>query len=104
MPFEFSAPQVGVDGWQHEKGSRLAPFFMLRCTGFSVRRAWLAGLKGGQLPIYGNGQNIRDWLFVLDHCNTIHTVLERGRVVRSIILVEIMKKPIYRLFILCVIY
>ncbi|MBU0755288.1 MAG: GDP-mannose 4,6-dehydratase, partial [Planctomycetes bacterium] len=31
------------------------------------------------LPIYGDGKNIRDWLYVEDHCRAIRTVLERGR-------------------------
>ena len=31
------------------------------------------------LPIYGDGQQIRDWLYVEDHCRAIHSVLEKGR-------------------------
>lgn len=30
------------------------------------------------IPIYGTGMNIRDWLYVMDHCHAIETVLERG--------------------------
>jgi len=30
------------------------------------------------LPVYGDGQQIRDWLYVEDHCHAIHTVLEKG--------------------------
>src|SRR3954463_879539 len=30
------------------------------------------------LPVYGDGQQVRDWLYVEDHCHAIHTVLERG--------------------------
>lgn len=37
-------------------------------------------LAGEKLPIYGTGKNIRDWLFVLDHCSAIYTVLEKGQV------------------------
>ena len=37
-------------------------------------------LEGKALPVYGDGLNIRDWLFVLDHCNAILTVLDKGRV------------------------
>jgi dTDP-glucose 4,6-dehydratase len=32
------------------------------------------------LPIYGKGDNIRDWLYVSDHCNAIDIVLEKGRI------------------------
>ena len=37
-------------------------------------------LAGEPLPVYGDGRNVRDWLFVLDHCSAIRAVLERGRV------------------------
>ncbi len=32
------------------------------------------------LPVYGDGRNVRDWMYVGDHCAAIHAVLERGRV------------------------
>jgi len=36
--------------------------------------------RGGKaLPVYGDGMNVRDWLYVEDHCEAIATVLERGR-------------------------
>jgi dTDP-glucose 4,6-dehydratase len=35
-------------------------------------------LEGKPIPIYGRGDNIRDWLFVEDHCQALLTVLERG--------------------------
>jgi dTDP-glucose 4,6-dehydratase len=35
---------------------------------------------GKPLPVYGDGQNVRDWLFVEDHCEAIATVFARGRV------------------------
>jgi dTDP-glucose 4,6-dehydratase len=40
----------------------------------------LNALEGKQLPVYGDGRNVRDWLFVEDHCAAIRTVLARGRV------------------------
>ena len=35
-------------------------------------------LAGETLPVYGDGANVRDWLYVLDHCAAVHAVLERG--------------------------
>ena len=37
-------------------------------------------LAGEALPVYGDGRNIRDWLFVGDHCSAIQRVLDAGRV------------------------
>jgi dTDP-glucose 4,6-dehydratase len=37
-------------------------------------------LAGDPLPVYGDGRNVRDWLYVGDHCSAIRAVLERGRV------------------------
>jgi dTDP-glucose 4,6-dehydratase len=36
--------------------------------------------KGKPLPVYGDGQQVRDWLYVVDHCRALAAVLERGRV------------------------
>ena len=36
-------------------------------------------LAGKALPVYGDGQQIRDWLYVRDHCSAIRRVLEKGR-------------------------
>lgn len=46
---------------------KLIPFF--------IKRA----LSGENLPVYGDGKNRRDWLFVEDHCSAVSTVLEKGR-------------------------
>lgn len=46
---------------------KLIPLFIIRC------------LEGGPLPIYGDGMNVRDWLFVEDHCRGIAAVLAKGR-------------------------
>lgn len=40
----------------------------------------LNALEGKPLPVYGDGANVRDWLYVKDHCSAIRVVLERGRV------------------------
>jgi dTDP-glucose 4,6-dehydratase len=34
---------------------------------------------GMKVPIYGTGRNVRDWIYVLDHCEALDLVLERGR-------------------------
>ncbi|NLG59081.1 MAG: dTDP-glucose 4,6-dehydratase [Gammaproteobacteria bacterium] len=38
------------------------------------------GVAGEPLPVYGDGRNVRDWLYVKDHCTAIRRVLEAGRV------------------------
>lgn len=47
---------------------KLIPFFISRL------------LKGEKVPVYGDGMNVRDWLYVYDHCEAIDTVLHKGRV------------------------
>jgi dTDP-glucose 4,6-dehydratase len=37
-------------------------------------------LAGQPLPVYGDGRNVRDWLYVADHCAAVRLVLEKGRV------------------------
>jgi len=39
----------------------------------------LNALAGKALPVYGDGQNVRDWLYVTDHCEAIRLVLARGQ-------------------------
>jgi len=40
----------------------------------------LNACQGKPLPVYGDGQNVRDWLYVEDHCRALRAVLARGRV------------------------
>jgi dTDP-glucose 4,6-dehydratase len=40
----------------------------------------LHALCGKPIPVYGDGQNVRDWMFVADHCDAIRLVLARGKV------------------------
>jgi len=47
---------------------KLVPLMIINC------------LQGNPLPIYGKGENVRDWLFVDDHCDAIHTVLAKGKI------------------------
>ena len=37
-------------------------------------------LEGKSIPVYGDGKQVRDWLYVLDHCAAIHQVLLKGRI------------------------
>jgi len=39
----------------------------------------LNALDGKPLPVYGRGLNVRDWLFVLDHCKAIWLIMQKGR-------------------------
>ena len=47
---------------------KLIPVVILKC------------LRGEPIPVYGKGENIRDWLYVTDHAEALHTVLTKGRV------------------------
>lgn len=40
----------------------------------------LHAVSGKPIPVYGDGQNVRDWLYVADHCEAIRIVLARGRI------------------------
>jgi len=39
----------------------------------------LNALEGKPLPVYGDGKNVRDWLYVTDHCEAIRQIIEKGR-------------------------
>jgi dTDP-glucose 4,6-dehydratase len=39
----------------------------------------LKALRGDPIPVYGKGENIRDWLYVGDHCEALHAVVSSGR-------------------------
>jgi dTDP-glucose 4,6-dehydratase len=47
---------------------KLIPVVILKC------------IREESIPVYGKGENIRDWLYVLDHCKAIETVVTRGTV------------------------
>lgn len=44
-----------------------------------IPKTILLANQGKKIPIYGNGKNIRDWIFVDDHCNAIYKVLMKGK-------------------------
>lgn len=37
-------------------------------------------IEGKKIPVYGNGKNVRDWLYVDDHCRAIDAVIRRGKI------------------------
>lgn len=39
----------------------------------------LNGFEGKSLPVYGDGRNVRDWLYVTDHCKAIWTIMKSGK-------------------------
>ncbi len=43
-----------------------------------IPKTIIRGLRDLPIPIYGSGQNIRDWIYVQDHCEAVSTVLEKG--------------------------
>jgi dTDP-glucose 4,6-dehydratase len=40
----------------------------------------LKALRGEAIPVYGKGENIRDWLYVGDHADALHTVIAKGKI------------------------
>ena len=86
----YSATKAASDhlvrAWHHTYG---LPVLMTHCSNnygpyhFPEKLIPLLivnALAGQPLPVYGDGQQVRDWLYVSDHCAAIRTVLARGRV------------------------
>jgi len=93
-PFEPNSPYAAskassdhlVRAWHHTYG---LPVLTTNCSNNYgpfhfpeklIPLVILNALNGKPLPIYGDGQQIRDWLYVKDHCTAIARVLEAGRV------------------------
>ena len=49
-------------------------------------------LQGKKLPVYGDGKNVRDWLYVMDHAKGIDMVQEKAAFLKPTISADIMKK------------
>jgi len=92
-PFEPNSPYAAskassdhlVRAWHHTYG---LPVLTTNCSNNYgpfhfpeklIPLVILNALNGKPLPIYGDGQQVRDWLFVQDHCRAIARVLESGR-------------------------
>jgi dTDP-glucose 4,6-dehydratase len=48
-----------------------------------IPKTILLAEQNKKIPIYGNGKNIRDWIFVNDHCNAIINILKNGKIGNS---------------------
>jgi hypothetical protein len=86
-------PVFGVEGGLRPPGPRLSPHVwsagpddqllqQLRPVSLPEKLIPLMitnALTGKPLPVYGDGQNVRDWLYVGDHCSAIREVLALGR-------------------------
>jgi len=75
-----------VRAWQHTYG---LPVLTTNCSNNYgpyhfpeklIPLCILKALQGQNLPIYGDGQQVRDWLYVVDHCKGIARVLEKGTI------------------------
>jgi dTDP-glucose 4,6-dehydratase len=88
-------PVCGIEGSLRPSGARVPPHLYglptltTNCSNNYGRYQFpekliplviLNALNGKPLPVYGDGQNVRDWLYVEDHCEAIATVLQRGQV------------------------
>ena len=84
----YSASKAASDhlvrAWQHTYG---LPVLTTNCSNNYgpyhfpeklIPLCILKALRGEVLPIYGEGQEVRDWLYVLDHCRAIVRVLDKG--------------------------
>jgi dTDP-glucose 4,6-dehydratase len=84
----YSASKAGSDhlvrAWGHTYG---LPVLVTNCSNNYgpyqfpeklIPHMVISALNGKDLPVYGDGGNVRDWLYVEDHCSAILTVLERG--------------------------
>ena len=86
----YSASKAGSDhlvrAWHHTYG---LPVVMTNCSNNYgpyqfpeklIPLMTLNALEGKPLPVYGKGENVRDWLHVEDHVSALMCVLERGRI------------------------
>lgn len=86
----YSASKAGADLLVHSYYNTFdVPVMITRCSNnygpFQhlekfIPKVITSALTGEKIPIYGDGGQIRDWLFVEDHCRAIHAVLEKGKI------------------------
>ncbi len=86
----YSASKAAADqlvsAWHHTYG---LPTIITRCTNnYGARqhpeklipKTITNALEGSKIPVYGNGQNSRDWIHVTDHCNGIVKAIRKGEI------------------------
>jgi len=66
LPVTISNCSNNYGGYQFPE--KLIPLMILNC------------LQHKPLPVYGKGLNVRDWLFVIDHCHAINTIIRQGKI------------------------
>jgi len=44
-----------------------------------IPKVIINAINDKQIPVYGNGKNVRDWIYVIDHCRAIQKVIEKGK-------------------------
>ncbi len=66
LPITISNCSNNYGGYQFPE--KLIPLMVLNC------------LEHKPLPVYGEGLNVRDWLYVTDHCEAINTIIKKGRI------------------------
>lgn len=66
LPITISNCSNNYGGYQFPE--KLIPLMVLNC------------LEHKPLPVYGKGLNVRDWLYVTDHCEAINTIIRRGKI------------------------
>ncbi len=66
LPITISNCSNNYGGYQFPE--KLIPLMVLNC------------MEHKPLPVYGKGLNVRDWLYVTDHCEAINTIIKKGRI------------------------
>ena len=89
-----------VKSWYHTYGlptiisncsNNFGPYHSEKFIPLSI----LKGIKGEHIPLYGNGLNIRDWLYVDDHVEALLLIIEKGEVGKKVtVSADLVKKQI----------
>ena len=84
MPVTLNNHKQGVTPADFARFHRLAAAYDVLATNVDRKgRTFVSMVEGKQLPVYGTGENVRDWLYVDDHASALITVLTKGAVGES---------------------